>query len=150
MKIVEPSLILRIGLRYSDLIVIGKKEKISDYVDPHFSFPDCVNNLGESKHQLCEVFLKTQLGILFIRTLYGHHNLSYPPDIQELPIIINEDKSPNVRMILDFDHFWQPTTDVTVSFEVNDILSKLEDLHDTTREAFWKITTEHARNKKWA
>lgn len=149
-RIVEPSLILRVGLRYSDLVKVDKNEQISDLIDPHFVFPNSVADLGESQHQHSEVFLKTQLGGLFIRTLYGYHNLSHLPDIQDLPVIINEDASSNERIILDFDHFWQPPADEAVSFEVDEILSKLDGLHETSRKAFWKITTDHARNEKWA
>lgn len=148
-EIVDPSLILRIGLRYSDLVTVSENETISDLVDAHFTFPKCVSELGSSQHQRSETFVSTGLGRLAIRTLYGHNNLSCFPDIQGLPISIDVESEASERIILDFDHFWEAGEDAT-SFEVEDVLNKLQGLHDISREAFWKITTDYARNEKWA
>jgi len=147
--IVDPTLILRIGLRYSDLIKVDENEKISDLVDSHFTFPDSIQNLGQAKQNTSETYLKTDIGGLAIRTLYGHHNLSCLPDAKGLPISIKIDDTPSERMILDFDHSWEPTEE-PVSFETDEILQKLEALHKVSREAFWKLTTDDARNLKWA
>lgn len=148
-SIVEPSLILRIGLRYGDLVMVSESEKISDLVDSHFTFPNCVTGLGRSQHERNETFIETAFGGLAIRTFYGHHNLSCLPDIQGLPVTIDYDSSVSERMVLDFDHFWESQAEAT-SFEVDEVLSKLKGLHDISREAFWKITTDYARNEKWA
>lgn len=147
--IVEPSLILRIGLRYSDLVKIDDGEKISDLVDPHFAFPQCIEELGSAQHQRSETFVATSIGKLAIRTLYGNHNLTCLPDIQDLPIVIDSDDTTSERIILDFDHFWEQREEFA-SFETSDILEKLRLLHETSREAFWKVTTDYARNEKWA
>lgn len=147
-EVVEPSLLLRIGLRYSDLIMVGENEKISTLVDSHFVFPTCVSTLGKELHQRSEAFIKTDLGNLAIRTLYGHHDLSCLPDIQGLPINIKKENSLSERIILDFDHIWE-SKDGQNNFEINEILNKLSRLHEISREAFWKITTEYARSKKW-
>ena len=58
--------------------------------------------------------------------------------------------------ILKFDHETIPETarhppqGLILNFEVEDVLTKLQGLHDISREAFWKITTDYARNEKWA
>lgn len=148
-EIVEPSLILRIGLRYSDLVIVDEGEKISDLVDSQFGTPSCINNLGTIQQQRSESFLSTKLGGLAIRTLYGHHNLSCLPDVQGLPILIDADDSTNERIILDFDHYWEPAGD-PVSFEADTIIEYLKKLHDISREAFWSATTDYARDEKWS
>ncbi len=148
-KIIEPSLILRIGLRYGDLVKIEESEKATDLVNQYFTFPDCVSELGIAQHQRSETFIATELGGLAIRTLYGVHNLTCLSDIQELPVTIESDETPSERIVLDFDHFWEPK-DESIAFETNEILNKLESLHETSRAAFWKVTTDYARNQKWA
>ena len=148
-SIVEPSLILRVGLRYSDLVVVDENENLSDLVNDHFGHAICLNDIGIPQHQTTEAVLKTAVGGLIIRTLYGRHNLTCLPDAQALPIPIKHDATPSERIILDFDHIWEAKEEST-SFEPSEILKKLELLHASSREAFWKITTEHARKTKWA
>ena len=148
-SIVEPSLILRIGLRYGDLVIIEDGEKATDFVDPHFTFPDCASQLGNTQHQRSETYISTKLGGLAIRTLYGVHSLSCLPDIEDLPIAIDVNEEPSERIVLDFDHFWEPKGEST-DFETSKVLLTLESLHDTSRAAFWKVTTDYARNEKWA
>lgn len=148
-KVVEPSLIQRIGLRYSDLIKLETGEKVSDLINPHFSFPECLSGLGAAQQHRSETVLQTSVGGLVIRTLYGNHPLTCLPDLSALAIAINHDTLPSERLVLDFDHFWEAKSE-SVSFEVNDVLDKLEMLHDTSREAFWNITSDYARNEKWS
>lgn len=149
-SIVDPSLILRIGLRYGDLVNIEEGENIADLVNPHFTFPSCVDTLGRPQHQRSETLLATELGSLSIRTLYGKHNLTCLPDIQGvLPVSIETDKIPSERIVLDFDHFWESKGE-PIAFETKHILNILESLHETSRAAFWKVTTDYARNEKWA
>jgi len=147
--IVEPGLILRIGLRYGDLIKVEKNETITDFVDPHFEYPKCVSELGTPVIQRNETLIKTLFGNLVIRSFYGEHSLSCLPDFQNLPVAIEKNDTLSERMILDFDHFWESLNQDT-AFNVDEVLKILNDLHETSREAFWKITTDDARNIKWA
>ena len=148
-SIVEPSLILRIGLRYGDLAKVEEGEKAADLVDSCFITPACVDGLGTEQQQQCQTFLSTELGGLYIRTYYGVHNLSCLPDVQGLPVTIDVDEIPSERIVLDFDHFWEPK-DESIKFETNEILQKLASLHETSRAAFWKVTSDYARNEKWS
>lgn len=148
-KIVEPTLILRIGLRYSDLVLVKEKENIRDLVDSNFTFTENISELGKGIHQRCETILATEHGILAIRTLYGYHNLTCLQDIREIPVQIKSEKEPSERIILDFDHFWEPKETIT-KFETQNILTTLSALHRDSRKAFWKITTDYARNEKWS
>ena len=148
-SIVEPNLILRIGLRYGDLVLVDDGESITDLVNEHFGLPSCTGTLGKTRRHSTETFLHTGMGGLVIRTLYGEHNLSCLPDAQELPISITKEETPSERIILDFDHFWE-ARDESVDFVTSDVLKKLAALHEAAREAFWKVTTDYARNEKWA
>jgi len=148
-EIVEPGLILRIGLRYCDMDEIEKGQKISDIVDSDFSFPESVNGLGVQQFARNEVSISTHSGLLTIRTLYGNHNLVCMPDMQNLPITIENSDIASERIILDFDHIWDPKEE-SIKFETSKVLEELDRLHETSREAFWKITTNFARNEKWA
>ncbi len=148
-SIVEPSLILRIGLRYSDLITVDDGENITELVDEHFGLPNCIGPLGKIRQYSTDTFTHTDMGGLVIRTLYGENDLACLPDVKGLPIPITADATPSERMILDFDHYWE-AKDESVSFETSDVLEKLDVLHKTSREAFWKVTTDYARDQKWA
>ena len=148
-NILEPGLLLRIGLRYGDLVIIGENEKVADLIDEHFIFPQCIESLGSSQQQSTEMFLNTDQGVLTIKTLYGHHNFRCLPDIQGLPIAIGIDDVPGERIILDFDHVWE-NKEESIPFTTDEITERLGSLHETSRDAFWKITTDYARNKKWA
>jgi len=148
-NIVEPGLILRIGLRYSDLVIVDDGEGITSLVNEHFGFPNGIETLGKTRQHSTDTFLRTDMGGLAIRTLYGKHNLTCLPDVQSLPISITADATSSERIILDFDHYWE-AKDEPVSFETNNVLEKLSALHKTSREAFWKVTTDYARNEKWA
>jgi uncharacterized protein (TIGR04255 family) len=149
-EIVEPTLILRIGLRFSDLVVVEENEVISQLVDPNFSFPKSVSSLGENVHHRCETILSNDSGILAIRTLYGINNMICLQDIREIPVLIEkEEKNPSERMILDFDHFWE-SKETTDEFKTDNILKILNNMHKSSRKAFWEITSDYARNEKWA
>ncbi len=147
--IVEPGLILRIGLRYGDLIAVDKSNDISYFVDPHFGYPECVSKLGSPVLQRNETLIKTQFGNLMVRSFYGVHGLSCLPDIQNLPVAIDKIDTPSEKMILDFDHFWESPEQNTL-FNVRSMLQTLKDLHETSRHAFWKITTKNARDNEWS
>lgn len=148
--ILEPSLIFRIGLRYSDLVTVEDSEKITDLVNDSFGLPvESIKTLGAPRQHSTDTFLNTEIGGLAIRTLYGNHNLTCLPDAQGLPISIKSDASTSERLILDFDHFWEAAGE-SVSLEADDVLERLSKLHKIAREAFWKVTTDYARNEKWA
>jgi uncharacterized protein (TIGR04255 family) len=145
---VEPSLILRIGLRYSDLITVGEGEKIEDLVQSQFAFPGELSEIGVPKQRTEDLYYETEIGLLVIRILYGEHNLSYLPDIQTLPVTIKTNNEASLRMVLDFDHIWNSSE--ATSFNSDTILDILSQLHEKSRNAFWTITTDYAKEKKWA
>lgn len=148
-NVIEPELSTRIGLRYCDLVVPEDKEKITDLIDSQLTFPDTIKKLGVPAYQRNESLVNTKEGTLAIRSLYGKHNLSFLQDIKVLPVQVNQDPVESERMIVDFDHFWE-AGDGIVKFDVSKVIEKLNNLHTISREAFWTITTEYAKDKKWS
>ncbi|MEX0709564.1 MAG: TIGR04255 family protein [Woeseia sp.] len=146
--VVKPDLLMRVGLRYGDLVRIGEDEKLEDYVDPYFGYPKLAEPLGEPLHQRDEVVIRTKIGRLKIRSLYGHSELVCMPDLQGISILPKADSEPSERILLDFDHIWfgeeSPQT-----FDLDRIEDILGKLHETARKAFWRITTDDAKDNKW-
>ncbi|MGH8161341.1 MAG: TIGR04255 family protein [Gammaproteobacteria bacterium] len=149
-SIVEPSLVQRIGLRYGDLVKAGEDEALPDLVNSTFIVTQEFVDLGKAvEQQRTETLVQTDVGSLAIRSLYGVNNLRCFPDIHNGPIVIEPDQESSERIILDFDHFWSANED-SVGFDPEDILGRLTDLHEKSREAFWRVTSDYARNKKWS
>jgi uncharacterized protein (TIGR04255 family) len=155
--IAEPGLIFRIGLRCGDLIKPdgvmpnGEKEKLFDLVDSHCMPAKIFSAIGSNKQYNSENVTETDCGNMIIRTLYGVNNIRCLPDIQmqlQQLIDIKISDEPSQRVILDFDHIWSAEGE-SEEFDVDFILSKLASLHKTSRDAFWNITTDYAREEKW-
>lgn len=145
---VAPSLLIRIGLRYADLIAKKENENITSYVQESVCERNFLNQIGDLKRQIKETILETDEGLLNIRTMHGENNLSIWNDIDNFPIKIERKDEVSERILLDFDHFWQPDEENSLSFNTNIIIEKLERMHKPTRKAFWHITTETGR-KTW-
>lgn len=146
--VVEPALVLRIGLRYCDLIRIDDGEAVEDYVDACFGFPKLTQSLGTPEQQRDEIAIRTETGQLVIRSLYGFNNLTCSPDLQGIPILPKPDTDSSQRILLDFDHMWNQG-DTPVPFRLDDIGGLLGGLHETARAAFWQVTTDKAKETKW-
>jgi len=150
-SIAKPSLLLRIGLRYNDYIVIDDPEKASEVIDPKFLPLDKLTCLGDGEYQYrTESSLKTAEGTLLMRSFIGKHGLSVMPDLEgSLPIVLKfaGDKE-KLALLLDYDHSWaakQPGED----FNLGVAKRHLDDLHSVARKAFWATTTENARTNIW-
>lgn len=141
--VISAMLMMRVGLRYGNLIVVEPGKKIDDYVESQFSFPKALECIGESGHQKTESVVRTDTGLLVVRSLFGKHDFTCMPDAQGLPIALVGSNEISERMVLDFDSIWESKPQ---DFDVDAFMEKLRDLHVTSREAFWKITTEDAKN----
>ena len=75
-------------------------------------------------------------------------DFTVPEDLIHAPLKFLQTESASLRVILDIDHIWQDNTQ-QFDFESENVLEKLEDLHSLSKEAFWTVTTEHARSKVW-
>lgn len=148
-EIVEPSLLLRIGLRYCDLVTTENNEQFSQLVDEKFIPTATTQGLGSTRHLKTENYIKTQTGTLCIRSWFGVMPLTCPPDIDNVPVQIVRDQAATERLILDFDHIWEAGEE-SVPFELEQALTKLDALHEASRAAFWQVTTDYAREAKWS
>lgn len=147
---VAPSLLLRIGLRYADLIVKENDEDITTYVQNSICEQGFLSEIGDSKRQIRETSIDTSVGFLNIRSMHAENDISVFNDNDNFPIKISRNNEVSERILLDFDHFWQPDTEEnSLNFEPDEVLKKLEVLHKPARQAFWHVTTEKGR-KIWA
>lgn len=144
-KKIKPSFIERVGLRYTDLIIAkNDNEIIESYVDQLICNAGQLFKIGDQIHRGNETVLKTDVGLMVVRSLYGNLNLSAWHDLSDPPVVIEKYSEPSKRILLDFDHFWL-SRDESVKFDVDFIVKKLNDLHEKSREAFWEITTHEGR-----
>ncbi|MCU4336100.1 TIGR04255 family protein [Acinetobacter dispersus] len=144
-KKIKPSILLRVGLRYSNLIIAkSENEDIDSYVDSSICNSGQLCKIGEQIHRSKETVLKTDVGLMAVRSLCGNLNLSAWPDLSDPPVVINKYLDPSKRIVLDIDHFWQQE-EQAVKFNIELIHNKISSLHEKSREAFWEITTDKGR-----
>lgn len=138
---VKPSLLLRIGLRYSNAIIAeNEDENIESYVQPVVCEHGHFTKLSQQIHRINETIFKTDAGVIAIRSLYGNLNLPVWQDLIESPVLTNKSFNHSKRVLLDFDHFWQPEEEPQ-AFDLSFITNKVKELHKISREAFFEITT---------
>lgn len=144
-KKIKPSLLLRVGLRYSNLIIAkSEDEDIDSYVDPSICNSGQLCKIGTQIHRSKETVLKTDVGLMAVRSLCGNLNLSAWPDLSDPPVVIDKYLNPSKRILLDIDHYWQ-SEDQSVKFSIDLIHKEIKGLHEKSQEAFWEMTTEKGR-----
>lgn len=147
-NVVELGLLVRIGLRYSDLVKLNDGDALTDLIDHHFGAPECISQHGKLVNHSTHTVMTTAMGALIVRTMYGPHNHACLPDARELPVLFDQTKDEDDRIILDFDHIWEAKSE-SVNFRTEDALQKLDRLHETARAAFWDVTSDYAKDEKW-
>ncbi len=142
---IKPTLLLRLGLRYSDAIVAKEhNEPIESYVQSvvceygHFGSKD------DQIHRVNETILKTNEGFIAIRSLYGNVNLPVWQDLIESPVFIDKNISHHKTILLDFDHFWQAESEAQ-AFNLDFITNKMNAMHIISRDAFFELTTKQGQ-----
>lgn len=144
----KPTLLLRLGLRYSNTILdIENKGLAEEFVKSRLFENGDLHSTGSPIRQTNETLLKTSVGFLFIRSIHGINNLLVWPDAENLPIAISKSstKSSN-RVLLDIDHMWDTQEeDEPIDFDIDLILNKLTEMHKLSRQAFWDVTTDKAK-----
>lgn len=149
-EIVNPSFFTRVGLRYCDNVVsINNNEaELAQMLKPQFLFDNSLSKLGGKGLKRQEILIPTGETHLLIRTMQSITNAIVPDDLKVLGLKLPIDESPKLRVMLDFDHFWQDTNQPK-DFEVEGVIETLESLHELSRKAFWEVTTEYARDNIW-
>ncbi|MCE9967617.1 TIGR04255 family protein [Aeromonas salmonicida] len=149
-KVINPAIYTRVGLRYCDNIVSpdGGDAGLSKLVAPELLFDDTFSDIGQKGFKRQEYLIATGETHLMIRTFQVVTPQVLPDDLSSIGLNIKVDESPKLRIILDFDHFWQDQNN-PMDFEVDNILQTLGGLHEASRAAFWDATTPYARNEVW-
>ena len=80
-KIVNPSLWLRIGLRYNDAITEENNENIEEYVQSFLYASNSLSSVGEMNQHINEIVLETAEGCMVVRSMYAHKALPMWPDM---------------------------------------------------------------------
>lgn len=152
--VVEPTLLFRVGLRYSDYIAPDDADLSSQELDQcvakHLLPDDNFKSLGQTNYHLTETSVVTNKGVLLIRSHCGAHGQVVMPDLASnasISLEVTGDTN-RVAMILDFDHYWA-SENKDSPFSIKRASEKLEDLHEGTRAAFWRATTDYGREKIW-
>lgn len=142
---IKPTLLLRLGLRYSDTIIAKNgNEPIESYVQPVVCEYGHFRSSNDQIHRVNETLFKTDEGMIAIRSLYGNLNLPVWHDLVESPVFIDKNMPLRKTILLDFDHFWQPESEAQ-SFELGFITNKMNAMHIISRDAFFEITTEQGQ-----
>lgn len=152
-KTLKPENLVRVGLRYNDAVVPLEGENLEQYLhDKLLPVPLLETKSGIFERHKTETLIHTHSGLLALRVLMGRHGLGVMPDLAgkfslELPVSVPNDR---VTAVLDFDHFWKPSTGITALFTAEEADKRLRALHQAARAAFWEITTDFARRERWA
>lgn len=150
--IVKLGLLIRIGLRYNDVVhPIEEGDSLNQYVIPELCISKNISELGSTVRNRTESSIQTVEGILTVRSMEGVHDLVTMPDLsKQLPVTMRDDIPKNgPRLIIDFDHIWH-APEPGDEFAIDTAKKRLASLHMTARQAFWSVTTEFAREKRWA
>ena len=151
--VAKPSLLTRIGLRYSNLILATDGDDITQYVQSNVCNESHLKGVGHPVRQINETVLETDEGNMVIRSMYANTDVSIFQDLGNIPIKVATQDQSSQRILLDFDHFWQPNLDNestddsidSLDFEKDIIIDKLEKIHKLNRQAFWDITTDSGK-----
>jgi uncharacterized protein (TIGR04255 family) len=151
-ELIDPGLLLRVGLRYNDIVIPGEDEDLTAYLNPSLMPPSPLLNMGADVNQhRTETLFQTDVGILAIRIFVSQLGLTVMPDLSgRLPVDVRKD-APSGRLsaVLDFDHYWV-ASERGVIFTPEVAKEHLKKLHRIAREAFWKLTTKFARSERWS
>lgn len=151
----SPECVHRIGLRYVDLIQPREGEKLSDYVEPGvtgFPFKDLsdfdIRGVAVNSHTVG----LTPLGALAVRVMTLPPGQFLPPDLEIGGLRLPENADPNrPGLAIDFDHYavfaGDGVENQPISFDVDDIVRRVAELHDPLKRAFLAAVTDTAQER---
>ena len=148
---VSPDLLERIGLRYNDTIIPPESNPIEKMLIADLLPGQNVTELGtQIGFSRTETQLFSKTGRLIIKSLIGVHGLPSHPEL--LPLFEGSGRpdipEKTATAVLDIDHIWEAEEGYE-DFSVQSCLSRLADLHQQSREAFWRLTTDYAKEECW-
>jgi len=135
-RVLNITLVERIGLRYVDLVRVGEGETLSEYLVPGLLGIGAANVGVKSWFSRFESIGATELGKLVIRCSQSDQIL--PPDLFPTTLSYSVALKPQeIATLLDFDHFIESSSD----FDTRRIVALIGELHDTLDHAFRSSVT---------
>lgn len=129
----EPTLMLRLGLRYVDLITPQEPHDLDSYIKPELRGM-ALAELGPKRAALNEFIIETaSWSKLVVRYVEGDSGFAFPPDLLPMSLIFIRNPLQTKRFgLLDFDHY----SEETMEYTVDNILSRGWILHSALEKAF--------------
>lgn len=137
----NPALVMRLAIRYVDLIALEDKTSFDFYltknvIGPFSEFKNFVYRMEAAR--------KTDFGDLYVRCIKENDHRLLPPDLFAAPLQVTRKLKENETFcFLDFDHIHQSQRD----FVPADISRLMDELHKETSSEFERLTTPEAREK---
>jgi uncharacterized protein (TIGR04255 family) len=134
--------ILRLGLRYVDVIVPGNGESWRDYLRPSLHGPTSEIFRSDQPYINLEFHGETPHGRMTIRISQNSQQGVVPPDALVKPMRFRRDyPEGQLLTLVDTDHYLDQPRDFTIP----DLLGTLDRLHqDSSRVFFDSLITDHA------
>jgi uncharacterized protein (TIGR04255 family) len=141
----EPNLMLRLGLRYVDLISPSDPHELGYYVKSELrGMP--FSDLGKKRAMMSESIVETDTrSKLVVRYVEGSSGFAFPPDL--MPVSLAFTRNPVQKSpfgLLDFDHF----TEESMDYNVETVLARAWSLHRVLEKAF-KASVTVCAFKEW-
>jgi uncharacterized protein (TIGR04255 family) len=151
---INPTLYSRLGLRFSDCIkstrVDGEAELMEMFNTKSVFFSPELSELGMKASHRTESALKLADSTLVFRSATGITNMvAYEDLMQQNQLEIKPDEQSTLRVLMDFDNFWQDDENQR-DFDVSEIAASLHKLHEASRLAFWNVTSDYAKENVWS
>jgi len=136
----------KIGIRYVDNIIANEQLPLNTQVKDNFLSPDISNEFSPAHSRMEHAYESTE-GVLYLRCFSLKNHPSVPQDLMPLvqqlvdcstlmqPIVEN-------FLLLDTDHIYIPT--FLIKLNIDDVITKLDLLHQGASMAFRQVVTEEA------
>ena len=146
-KIVGLSFVERIGIRNLDAVMPREGETLDDYLIPAV-MGLCQKLSGKTQYSFSETLTHEENGSVLSRTVIQDGQIGFPPDIMPAMALNVEERFrqfSGMHAVIDADAFYS----VRISFDLKEVMRKLDALHKCTSASFQATIKEHARTV-WA
>lgn len=140
-SVVNLDFIERVGVRYLDAVIPKDGDLLASYLQP--TVLGLVDRLdGDLVHSFSETVTRTLVANITSRTIIDLGSIGVPPDLQPMPIKIQERMSnfEGLHAILDTDGSWEQRE----VFDLEHIKEKLMEIHREISKSFKATVTQHA------
>lgn len=146
-KVVGLSFVERIGIRYLDAVMPREGENLDHYLIPEV-VGLCQKLSGKTQYSFSETLTQCDDDSVLSRTVIQDGRLGFPPDIMPAMTLNVEERFrqfSGMHAVIDADAFCSER----ISFDLMEVMKKLDALHKRTSASFQATITEHARTV-WA